>query len=350
MKQRLLLFFITAIFASLIAPATALADEVERTLEGTAYYEDTKGAVIPCTGSFMFFVYDKDLTSVGGGTFKGDGSLVTLPFNAGDGTYYLVLLDSDGRALPNYAWYEFEIQSPATNLESFAFKRVDTVTLIINKNDALWTDNTLSNSLSLQNIKGGYPARKTTDTGSPVHFYDVNDGIYDLFVDSQNTGIRVTVEGTSTPYNSKTPTLQPQTIQLDYYSIVYTIAYAGAASDANIRATYDTNPLPSGSVVLGGKDLVITVTPSDVQNYTYAWQGKGASKLTTPSITLPSLASEVDVSCTIGLEEDAGSTPTQPTHTDKLPKTGDIATPVLCMLLLVTGLFGLSSRVRARGL
>jgi uncharacterized protein YjdB len=127
-------------------------------------------------------------------------------------------------------------------------------------------------------------------TGGMVTF-DVDDGKYNIFDGSDDTGETVSVSGVA----AKT---------LNYYTVEFGVKDAGASKGSVIIAKYNNNFIASGAVVLGGKTLVITAegrgisSPSD-PGYSYKWSGDGANNQTTEALTINNLDRKIDVLCIV---------------------------------------------------
>jgi hypothetical protein len=138
------------------------------------------------------------------------------------------------------------------------------VTLSIFKNSESWSDNT-----KIFTLRQSGTTVIGVKSGATVTFSNVPNGVYNIYDGSEDTGVTVTVDNENV------------TKRLDYYSIVFLpMAHAGSENDNNclyesttITATYDGKSVLSGTVVLGGKEFVATMTGSGAKYYFFIWHG-----------------------------------------------------------------------------
>ena len=115
----------------------------------------------------------------------------------------------------------------------------------------------------------------------------VLNGIYDIYIDGADTGTDLVINAAD---NSAT---------INYYTVSYAVADANKASGSTISATAGGSAITSGSVVLSGKQIVLTATGNGADSYTYAWTGEGTSGQTTRTLTVPSLSGKMNALCTV---------------------------------------------------
>jgi hypothetical protein len=60
---------------------------------------------------------------------------------------------------------------------------------------------------------------------------------------------------------------------LNYFTIEFSVIEGGSASGSAISAIYDGVSITSGTAVIGGKMLIVTVAANGADNYTYSWGG-----------------------------------------------------------------------------
>ncbi len=158
----------------------------------------------------------------------------------------------------------------------------NTVTLAIKKDGTVYN----SHGKTFNLYEGGtskYTGQGTTGT---VSFPGVENGTYDIYDGTTDTGVDVTVNNAAATAN------------LNYYTVKFAVANASLASGSTISATYNGSPVSTTNVVLGGKTLVITAVGAGTDTYTYAWTGTGTNGETTASLTINNLAAAVNATCT----------------------------------------------------
>lgn len=155
------------------------------------------------------------------------------------------------------------------------------------------TVNTRQNGLALD-VSGAVTLRQSgstvataTNSGTGVYTAEVSSGTYDVYIGSENTGSAVIVSDA------------PASATVNYYTVSFSVTETGTASGSTILATANSTAISSGTAVLAGKTVVITVTGAGATDYTYAWTGSGTSGETTAALTKSSLSGEVDATCTI---------------------------------------------------
>ena len=141
---------------------------------------------------------------------------------------------------------------------------------------------------SVELWQGGAMVYTLTAPG-PTGFYIVqaDNGTYDVYINNEDTGKDIVAAGVDTG------------VQVDYYTVSFAAANAGAASGSSLSATAGGTPIASGTAVLPGKAVTITAQGAGAATYTYLWSGTGTSGETTAAITLPSLFGAVNALCTV---------------------------------------------------
>ena len=148
-------------------------------------------------------------------------------------------------------------------------------------------------------LRGTKKYTMTAGTTEGVFTASVPNGTYDVCVNDYDTGTDITIDGAD-----------PESVDVNYYTVKYEVSDAKDATGSTISATYGGAPFDSGAVLLGGRTLVITVRSNDVYGYTYAWSGAGTNNETSMELTISSLGKTVDATCTVtGEGADGGSVP-----------------------------------------
>ena len=115
----------------------------------------------------------------------------------------------------------------------------------------------------------------------------VLNGTYDIYIDGMDTGENIIINAAD------------NTATVNYYTVSFAVSDAGTASGSTISATAGGSDITSGDAVLSGKQVIITVTGNGADAYTYAWTGDGTGGETTRALTISSLSSEVNATCTV---------------------------------------------------
>ncbi len=131
--------------------------------------------------------------------------------------------------------------------------------------------------------QSGSTVATATSSGTGVYTADVHNGKYDVYIGSADTGVDITISGAA---NSAT---------VDYYTVSFSVTNAGTASGSTVSATAGGSSITSGAAVLAGKTVVITAAGAGATTYAYAWTGGE----TTAELTIASLGSAVNASCTV---------------------------------------------------
>ena len=114
----------------------------------------------------------------------------------------------------------------------------------------------------------------------------ITSGTYDVYVNGEDTGKDVTYSGSAVG------------IDVDYYTVTYSVSNAGAAADSSISMTAGGSAITSGAAVLSGKTVVITAAGAGADSYTYLWSGGGTNG-GTAALTISSLSAAVNAVCTV---------------------------------------------------
>ncbi|MDH6313089.1 hypothetical protein M2137_001876 [Parabacteroides sp. PFB2-10] len=157
------------------------------------------------------------------------------------------------------------------------------VTLTVNKDGNAYASHGKTFALN----QSGTSKYTGTGTDGTVTFSSVDDGTYDIYDGTTDTGVDVTVSGAV------------QTATVNYYTVQFAVSDVAPASGSTISATYDGTTITSGNVVVGGKTLVITAVGAGGSNYSYAWTGTGTNSETTATLTKENLAGAVNATCTV---------------------------------------------------
>uniref|UniRef100_UPI00286F054A leucine-rich repeat protein n=1 Tax=Anaerosporobacter sp. TaxID=1872529 RepID=UPI00286F054A len=145
--------------------------------------------------------------------------------------------------------------------------------------------NSYTSSGKRVSLKKGDSTKTGANNNGTWVFVDVLEGVYSICIDDVDTG-RVINKTDAVAVNDT----------LDFYTIKFAVSDEGSAKGSTISATYDSTEITSGTVVLGGKKLIITVVGSGNNNYT--WSGTGVSG-NTDKITKDALAETVDANCVV---------------------------------------------------
>jgi alpha-tubulin suppressor-like RCC1 family protein len=158
------------------------------------------------------------------------------------------------------------------------------VTIAVNLNGSGYTNHGKYFSLR----QGGMVLYNVIGTGDTLTVSWVPNGVYDIYDGESYTGVTVTINDA------------PGSAVLNYYTVSFSATDAGMASGSTISATYGGFPVMSGSVVLGGKTLVITAVGAGAPGgYTYSWAGAGSNWETRAALTIASVSAAVDVKCAV---------------------------------------------------
>ena len=151
------------------------------------------------------------------------------------------------------------------------------------------TDGSLATAPGTVELKQGgttkYTATASGTTG--VYTAEAISGDYDVYINSLDTKTDINISGAA---NSAT---------VNYYTVSFSAANAGAASGSTISATAGGSSITSGSAVLSGSVVVITGVGAGADNYTYLWSGTGTSGEKTASLNIASLSGTVNAICTV---------------------------------------------------
>jgi len=134
---------------------------------------------------------------------------------------------------------------------------------------------------------------ETGSTGEYTTAEPISQGVYAIYVDDADTGRTLTL---STENDSAA---------LDCFTVNFAVEddEEGTSLLSEISAKYGGVDVTSGTVVLGGKALVITAVGKGAESYTYAWDDEAETE--GAILTIEELDDAVDVTCTVfGVGED----------------------------------------------
>ena len=158
-------------------------------------------------------------------------------------------------------------------------------TLTINKDGILWSNHGKNFILKSQENKSDtVPMTNVGGTATAT----VRNGVWKVYDGNVDTGTRIIISNGD------------GNAELNYYTIQYSVEDAGMAEGSTINATYNDNPVVSGTIVPGGGELIITAAGAGANTYTYFWSGMGAdvNTHTIPTIFY-NLSSTIHITCTI---------------------------------------------------
>ena len=113
------------------------------------------------------------------------------------------------------------------------------------------------------------------------------NGIYNVFAGGTDTGLTVNISNAA------------DSVTVAYNTVSFAVTNAGSAAGSTVTATVEGNVITSGSWVPAGKSVIITASGAGAANYSYLWSGSGAAGETTAALSITSVNSEVNVSCTV---------------------------------------------------
>ena len=157
----------------------------------------------------------------------------------------------------------------------------NTVTLIVRKDGAAFAAH--GKTFTLQDGTNSFTGTGSDGTVS----FSVPEGTYAIYNGSEPTGRTITVSDDN------------KSAMLDYYTVSFSVKDEGSANGSTIKATYNSSPIASNDIVLGGGILEITAIGNDADSYTYEWTGTGIIGETTASLTINPLSSKVEALCTV---------------------------------------------------
>lgn len=135
-------------------------------------------------------------------------------------------------------------------------------------------------------------AATAASTAAGVYTAVVHDGVYDIYIDNEDTGTDLVINGTA------------NSAAVNYYTVSFSITETGTASGSTVSAAADGSDILSGAAVLAGKPVVITASGAGAVSYAYAWSGSGTGGETTAALSIVSLSGTIDAQCDV-----AGTTP-----------------------------------------
>jgi len=191
---------------------------------------------------------------------------------------------SDGQTLTITFVSTWNSKDGCGNVQIYAVALSDyhTATVNINKDGAA-----VDASGSVELWQGGSVVATAASSATGVYTALVLNGTYDIYIDGTDTGKDITISAAD---NSTT---------VNYYTVSFAVSNAGEASGSTISATAGGSSITSGDAVLSGKQVIITATGSGAAAYTYAWTGDGTGGETTQALTISSLSSAVNATCTV---------------------------------------------------
>lgn len=165
---------------------------------------------------------------------------------------------------------------------------INMATIIVKKNGSAWSTDTPTIQLSTSN----------TDLQDVISATGSN-GVYTFTGIDPATTYYVWDTTSTAQYTNQSVTITSSNATVNYYTVQFAVIDAGTASGSTKFATYNSVAINTGDVVLGGKQLVITAVGQGASSYTYAWSGAGTSGQMTAALTIASLSSAVNATCTV---------------------------------------------------
>ncbi|MDR2866425.1 MAG: hypothetical protein LBV13_03365 [Methanomassiliicoccaceae archaeon] len=241
-------------------------------------------------------------------TDKGDayGSTITATYNGSPiisgtkvigGKELVITVMGEGATVYEYVWsgsasgtsasYTTTVNDGVNAICTVTGTKLYSVSITVNLDGT-----TLAPGKTFTLRKDGVTMYTGTAVDGIISFTNVVNDVYQLFDGETDTGLTVTADGTSSNPDLK------------YFTIRYSVVDAGMASGSKISATYGGAAINSGTVVIGGKQLIVTVTAAGAPAYTYAWSGMAYG--TTNQYTLNSVNATVNVTCTVTGTEAGG--------------------------------------------
>ena len=154
-----------------------------------------------------------------------------------------------------------------------------------------YTDEVLHDVSGNVELRQGESSITATDVGTGYYTIDAGSltsgTTYEIYINDADTDKSITYGGS------------PVSVDVDYYTVTFTVSDAGAASDSTISAQAGGSAITSGAVVLSGETVVITTAGVGADAYTYLWSGDGTNAETAVSFTISSLSGTVDALCTV---------------------------------------------------
>jgi uncharacterized repeat protein (TIGR02543 family) len=200
----------------------------------------------------------------------------------------------------NYTAYDFDTPiTAATTLYAHWTELTYSASIMVMKDGLSWHQSSSGKAFTLINDSNAAEYPMEARKGLNVYSAAVPNGSYSVFNGSVDTGVDITIYRAA---NDAT---------LNYYTITYAASPAGVSTTgASITtATYDGAAIDNNTVVLPGKALVLTATPSGADRYTYLWSGTGVpADQKAATLTISSLSGQVDATCTITGSDDTAPT------------------------------------------
>ena len=160
------------------------------------------------------------------------------------------------------------------------------VSLTVNRDGAAWNYHGKTFTLKLSTNES--VSFTMTGNHSPVETEVDRSGTWRIYDGDTNTGLTLTTN------------LVTGSGVLNFFTVFFTVYNSGTVSGSTISATYGGNSINSGTIVIGGKQLVITaVGGTGATNFAYAWSGAGTNNQTTSSITYNLLDRQINAVCTV---------------------------------------------------
>ena len=135
--------------------------------------------------------------------------------------------------------------------------------------------------------QGGSTVATATVNATGIYSALVLNGDYDIYIDGVDTGDNISISASDS------------SITMNYYTVNFSVMDYGTASGSSITATYNGSTISIGDVVLGGKALEIKATGAGASVYEYAWAGAGTNGETINELSISSLSSNVNATCTV---------------------------------------------------
>ena len=169
----------------------------------------------------------------------------------------------------------------------------DTATVNVNLDSAA-SNTPVTGKVELKQSGTTRATLSSTDTG--VYTASVVNGTYDVFVNDEDTGKTIKIDGAAA------------STTVNYYTVTFSALSAGAADSSTVTATAGGTGISTGAAVLEGETVVFTATgagagtDATASSYTYAWSGEGTSDAadkTKDTLIISPLSGAVAAACTV---------------------------------------------------
>ena len=231
--------------------------------DATIQLYDATGTVMTGTAD----IYLDDVLVADDASLTASGYVYSMPASLGNGSHKIRAVAPGGAS--NYA--DFTVEAA-------------TYTATVNtKVNGVAAD--VAGTVDLK--QGGTTVATAADSGTGVYTADMVNGMYDVYINGEDTGGNITIDGAAS------------SVTENYYTVSFSVTDAGTASGSTVSATAGIAAITSGTAVLDGKTVVITAAGAGATAYAYAWLGDGTSGETTAELTIASLSSAIDADCTV---------------------------------------------------